>query len=182
MNYLKNNALLLLILVAVLYGAFGGSSVPLFGAAVNEDTTISSRVTFENRVSAQGLTLGGDLCTLTDANGGAYALTEAQMLACNVFEFAAGGAGQEVIALSFPATSTMTTLIPNAGDCRFWWYDASALAAATTTTLTAGTGHNVIAYTTDDDVIDGLEFSQWTMCRAADTDVNTFVSEMLHAD
>jgi hypothetical protein len=129
-----------------------------------------------------GITQGGTNCTLTDANGGTYTLTDAEMEACGQFTFAAGGGGQAAIALTFPATSTMTTTIPNAGQCRTWFYDAGALAVATTTTMTAGAGHNIIAYTNADDVIDGLEYSEITMCRVANGDVNTFVSEMLAAD
>ena len=135
-----------------------------------------------NSVSVGGFTSGAGCTTLTDATGGTYTLTEAELLAASCFEFAAGGAGQATVALTFPATSTMTTLIPDEGDCRNWLYDATALSAATTTTMTAGTGHNVIAYTTADDVIDGAEFAQITMCRASDTDVNTIVTEMLNAD
>lgn len=136
----------------------------------------------DGQTFAGGFTQSAGNTALVDANGGTYTLTQAELLNSSMLTFTAGGAGQEVIALTFPATSTMTTLIPSAGDCRSWWYDSSALAAATTTTLTAGTGHNVIAYTTDDDVIDGNEFSQITMCRRSNTDVNTFVTEMLHAD
>jgi hypothetical protein len=121
-------------------------------------------------------------CTLTDANGGAYVLTDAQTAACGQFTFAAGGAGQAVIALTMPATSTMLLTIPTAGQCRSYFYDANALAAATTTTMTKGDGHDVVAVTTDNDVIDGAEFAQITMCRQTDGDVTTFVSELLHAD
>lgn len=129
-----------------------------------------------------GLTQGGGEVTLTDANGGTYTLTEAELLSGNYLKFAAGGAGQAVVALTLPATSTMTTLIASAGDCREWIYDATALAAATTTTITLGTGHDVIAYTTNDDVIDGNEFAIIKMCRQSDGDVTTFTSELLHAD
>jgi len=137
---------------------------------------------FLDGIYAVKLTTGGPIATLTDANGGTYTLTQAELENSNVLKFAAGGAGQAVIALTFPATSTMNNLIQKAGDCRTWLYDASDLAAATTTTLTAGTGHDVIAYTTNDDVIDGAEFSQITMCRQADGDVTTLVSELLNAD
>lgn len=139
-------------------------------------------LTSTGETAVQGFTQGGGVGTLTDANGGTYTLTQAELLASNYLKFAAGGAGQEVIALAMPATSTMTTLIPNAGDCREWVYDSSALSAATTTTLTLGTGHDIIAYTTNDDVIDGGEYSQIKMCRQPDGDVTTFVTEMLNAD
>ena len=130
-----------------------------------------------------GLSTGGKgITTLTDNDGGTYTLTAGELDRSTYFKFAAGGAGQAVIALTFPATSTMNGVIPKVGECREWIYDATALAVATTTTLTAGTGHNIIAYTTADDVIDGNELSEIRMCRQANGDVNTFVTEMLQAD
>jgi hypothetical protein len=147
------------------------------------DVTDGYSVDTAEVIGATGaITQGGTNCTITDANGGTYTLTDAEMSACGQFTVAAGGAGQAAIALTMPATSTMALTIPNAGQCRKWYYDSSALAAGTTTTMTAGTGHNIIAYTTNDDVIDGGEFSEITMCRASDTDVNTYVTEMLNAD
>lgn len=146
-------------------------------AGIFDGTNFTNPVTFKG-----GLTDGGGCTTLTDANGGTYTLTEAEMLSASCFEFAAGGAGQATIALTFPATSTMTTLLKNAGDCRTWSYDATALSAATTTTMTAGTGINVIAYTTADDVIDGAEYAEIKMCRQSNRNVNLFTTEMLNAD
>lgn len=198
-NYLKQNHLSLLIVLFLIGSGFLGQGQS-FGNAVDR-TTITNPWTFEENITLSSATLtntggattlatttvesfqtGGAMTVLTDANGGTYTLTEVQMLISGGFEFAAGGAGQEVIALTFPATSTMTSLIPNAGDCRAWTYDADALAAATTTTFTAGTGHHLIAYTTNDDVLDGNEFALVKMCRRTDTDVNTFVSELVHSD
>lgn len=130
-----------------------------------------------------GISYGGKgITTLTDANGGAYTLTADELNNSTYFSMTASGIGQEVIQLTFPATSTMNSVIPKVGECREWIYDASALAAATTTTMTAGLGHNIIAYTTNDDVIDGGELSEIRMCRLANGNVNTFVTEMLQAD
>lgn len=148
------------------------------GYKVGGTTVIDS----SRNVAAESFTQGGSACTLTDASGGAYVLTDAEMAACGTFAFAAGGAGQAAIALTFPATSSMALTVPNAGDCKTWFYDASALAAGTTTTMTAGAGHNIIAYTTNDDVIDGAEFAEIQMCRTSSGDVNTLVTELLHAD
>lgn len=127
-------------------------------------------------------TQGGGILAVTDANGGVVTLTEANLLSANVLSMTASGAGQEVIALTLPATSTMTTLIPKAGDFREWIIDASALAAATTTTVTLGTGIDLIAVTTADDVIDGAEWARLSCWRQADTDVTCITSELLNAD
>lgn len=175
------------LVVGVVIGAAVVTAKPQLGGVTIEDESFVGTVsvndlTVTGDTKVEGFQKGGAATRLTDANGGTYTLTEAELLSAGTLEFVAGGAGQATIALTFPATSTMTTLIPNAGDCRTWLYDASALAAATTTTLTAGAGHNVIAYTTNDDVIDGAEFAQIEMCRRTDTDVNTIVTELLHAD
>lgn len=166
----------------------------IIDASGNVDGAItSSNGTFSGTLSVTGtstvgvldaseFTQGGGIATLTDANGGAYTLTQTELLNNNVLAFAASGAGQEVIQLTFPASSSLSAIIPNAGDQRIWLYDASALAAATTTTITAGTGMDIIAVTTNDDVIDGAEWSQITCWRQADTDITCLVSELLHAD
>ena len=128
------------------------------------------------------VTQGTECLTLTDANGGTYTMTDNELAQNSCFKFAAGGSGQAVIALTLPATSTMLNTIPNKGECREWIYDATALSAATTTTITAGTGHDIIAYTTDDDVIDGNELAEIRMCRQSSGNVFTFTTEMLQAD
>ena len=167
----------------------------------SEVTTITNPHTFEENVifstanftstggnttlgttTVESFTQGGDLCTLTDANGGATVLTEAQLLRCSGFEFTASGAGQAAITVEFTPTSTLTSLIPNAGDCKSYWFSADALAAGTTTTMTATSGVHVIGYTTNDDVIDGDEFAVWGLCRRTDRDINWISSELLHAD
>lgn len=155
--------------------------------AVTGATTLSSTLAVTGTstvgvLDASEFTQGGGIATLTDATGGAYTLTQTELLNNNVLSFASGGAGQAVIALTFPATSSLDQIIPNAGDMRTWLYDASALAAATTTTITAGTGMDLIAVTTNDDVIDGAEFAEITCWRQADTDITCLTSELLHSD
>ncbi len=185
---LKSIALVVLGVVAgVLLSAFAGTGAELGGVysitdQVFEDVVVNDLLDSNGETTVQGFTQGGGAVSLVDANGGTYTLTEAELLASNYLKFAAGGTGQAVIALTLPATSTMTTLIKNPGDCREWVYDATELVAATTTTITAGTGHDVIAYTTADDVIDGNEFAFIKMCRQPDMDVTTFTSEILQAD
>lgn len=169
-------------------GGVYSQSVQSFGQGLNAGKSnqlsvdASGNLTVAAAVVVDEFTQGGGVLDITDANGGTYTLTEAELLGASYLKLTASGAGQAAVALTMPATSTMTTLIPNAGDCRSWIYDASAVVAGTTTTMTAGTGHDIIAYTTNDDVIDGAEFAQLTMCRQADGDVTTFTTEMLHAD
>jgi|SRR3989344_3526585 len=133
-------------------------------------------------MSVQELTDGGGQCTITDADGGAYSLTQAELAGCNYLYMTASGAGQEVIQLTFPASSTFTTLIPNVGDHRQWLIDASDLAAATTTTITAAAGFDLIAVTTADDVIDGAEYAELNCWRKSDTDIACVNSELINSD
>ena len=156
-----------LTLVAALSGTSGSFSTTL---GVTGATTL------------QELTQGGGQCTITDANGGAYVLTQAELAACNYLYMTASVAGQAVIALTLPATSTMTTLLANVGDTREWLIDASDLAVATTTTITAGTGVDMLAVTTAEDVIDGGEYSELRCWRKSDTDVACITSELVDSD
>jgi len=166
MKTLKNTIVFLLILVAIFavtYIASPGEVHKFFG----ERTAVQPPKGVLNVV---------------DANGGTYTLTEAELLGVSILEMNAGGAGQAIIALTLPATSTLTSLMPNAGDYREWLIDASALAAATTTTVTAGTGINLIGVTTDDDLIDGLEWARLSCWRKENTDVDCITSELINVD
>ncbi len=155
-----------------------------FSVGTTEQFHVASNgeLTIEAPATVAEFTQGGGILDLADANGGTYTLTQAELLGSSVLKFTAGGAGQAVIALTLPASSTLTSLLPNAGDMREWIYDASALAVATTTTITAGTGVDLIGVTTNDDVIDGLEFARLTCWRQTDTDVSCITSELLHVD
>ncbi len=202
------SALLAIVLVASLIGGaiaglVGGNQSSILGGSTSDswsvggDLSITGASTFTGAITAAALTLsgaftgatttvenlttGGQACSLTDANGGTYTLSAAELAQCGTLDFAASGAGQEVIALTSVASSSVTA-IPNAGDCKEFTYSADALAIATTTTFTAAAGFHLIAATTNDDVIDGDEFSQWEMCRRSDTDINWFVTENVHSD
>jgi hypothetical protein len=189
MNTLKKIGVAILVL---LFGASGGAA---FGGVYSnvakdfsEGISVDGTTVIDGQrgasfatTSAESFTSGGNACAITDANGGTYTLSAAELASCGTLELTASGAGQEVVALTSVATSSLTS-IPNAGDCKEYTYDADAVAAATTTTFTAAAGFHLIAYTTNDDVIDGNEFATMKMCRRADTDVNWFVSELVHSD
>lgn len=159
-----------------------GSGV-ITGTSQTLSTTLSvTGTTTLGRVNTDELTQGGGQCTITDANGGTYTLTADELKDCNYLYMTASGAGQEVIALTLPATSTMTLLLPDVGDYREWLIDASDLAAATTTTITLGTGIDMIAVLAAEDVIDGAEYSELRCWRKSDTDVACVTSELVNSD
>ncbi len=127
----------------------------------------------------------GNCTTLTDANGGTYTLSQAELQGGNCLVFAAGGLGQEVVVLTFPATSTLASIIPNAGDYRTWLYDATALVAATTTTVAAGTGMTLLEPNDGDAhdvIIAGGQYARLECWRQPSTDLTCTVTEMTDAD
>ncbi len=137
---------------------------------------------FPGGLSTSVLTQGGGCESLVDANGGTYTLTASQLDTKNCFQMAAGGSGQDVIALQLPTADQLRLVLPNVGDFREWTYDATALAAATTTTVTAGTGIELIAVTNADDVIDGAEYARLSCWRKSSSAVTCITSELLAAD
>lgn len=141
--------------------------------------TFSSTLDVTGETSVQGFTQGGG-CRASTTVAATETLTEAQLLANNCFEY--NGANAAAITITLPATSTMTTLLPNAGDFREWMIDNAYTAAATTTTIAAGTGIDLIAVTANDDVQDGTEFARLTCYRKTNTDVACIISELLAAD
>lgn len=128
-----------------------------------------------------GLTYG-EGCFSTSTTG----TLNGSMLKNGCIYITATGAGQAVLSLTLPASSTMT-MIPRAGNCTEWFVDNSDVAQATTTTLVAGAGHDIVGLDatgagTGADVIDGLEFAQFKSCRQKDGDIVTFAQEYIHAD
>jgi len=135
-------------------------------------------LTISGSASIDALTQGGGiLATSTTAIVGT--LTQADLSTYSMIEWTLNTANGT---LTLPATSTLTTLLPNAGDSRTWLIHNATTTAAITATIAAGTGIDLIAYTTNDDIIDGTEYAQLTCWRQADTDLTCLTSEILHAD
>jgi hypothetical protein len=165
------------IVVGLLFSTTGATKV---GGVYNqviqnfEKGIVASSVNYINALTQTGGTL-----TITQT-GATRTLTEQELIDNNVIEIAttAGAA----LTLTLPATSTMVTLLPGAGDVREWFID-NQHAAATTTTIAAGAGIDLIAVTANDDVIDGQEVARLTCWRkTVNTDVYCLVSENLKAD
>jgi hypothetical protein len=161
-------------------GFLVGNTVVIDGSGNVDAPITSTSLSVSGESSVQGFTQGGGVLSFTaTSTQAARTLTEAEMIASNVIDIVS--TSSPALTLTLPATSTMTTLLPNAGDMREWFIDNQHL-AATTTTIAAGTGIDLIAVTANDDVIDGQEVSRLTCIRKADTDVYCIVSELLKAD
>lgn len=155
----------------------GEARVVELGAAPSPDV-------YQNTYFYAGLTYGG----------GCFSTTTTGTLTANMLEknsciyISADGAGQAALSLTLPASTTVSSLLPEgAGGCRDWFIDASDVAAGTTTTLVAGTGWDLVGLDatgagTGADVIDGAEFGKLTACRQSDGDIVGYVQEYLAAD
>ena len=146
---------------------------------IDDDATITGDVDINGETSVEGFTDGaGAYATSTSAS--AAALNQAELLAYNMIEMTANVG--TALALSLPASSTWTTLIPDAGDHREWLIHNATTSAGMIITITAGTGIDLIGVTTNDDPIDGTEYSQLECYRQIDTDITCITSELLNVD
>lgn len=90
--------------------------------------------------------------------------------------------GDLAVTLTLPATSTMTSFIPTAGDCYDFRFRNVDGTAATSTTIAAGTGIDLVENENGDVVIEGGNEAQIKFCRESDTDVTVYVDEYIAAD
>lgn len=139
---------------------------------------------FSSPVFARGGLTFGQNCFSTSTTG---TFTAKQLADSSCIYITASGAGQAVLSLTLPATSTMGNVIPDIGMCRTWFVDASDVAAATTTTFVKGTGWNLVGLDatgagTGADVLDGAEYGRFTACREKDKDIVGYMEEWLAAD
>lgn len=151
------------------------SAVALGGAA-----TLSSTLDVTGNTSVGRLTEGGSV-RATTTTVATETLTEAQLISNYVFNYT-GSATAAAITVTLPATSTMTTLMPNAGDSSTWVFENDYGAAATTTTIAAGTGIDLQEPDGQNVVIAFTNKAYVSCYRRADTDVVCSVTETIPAD
>lgn len=121
----------------------------------------------------------GRLTIASSTAGSATTLLEANLTEYSGMDFTPG---DNAVAFTLPATSTMTTFIPDVGDCSLWRIRNLDATAATTTTITAGTGIDLVENENGDVIIDGGNEAQLLFCRELDTDVTVYVDEYIPAD
>lgn len=176
---MKNIVIGVLVLAFAVLGGYAlNNDSKTFGA--NPGTDSYNYQNFLNGAYVKKFTEGGGVLRFTATSTQATrTLTQAELDTYSVIEIVA--TSSPALTLTLPATSTLTTLLKNPGDSRTWFIDNQHL-AATTTTIAAGTGIDLVAYTTNDDVIDGQEISQLTCWRKYNTDVYCLTTEILKAD
>lgn len=133
-----------------------------------------------SRLNVQGHFTQGCGNTATTSTAASYTLLRAELAdACMITWLP-----NVNTTLTFPATSTITDLVPNVGDSRtFRLYNASTTAASSIT-LAAGTGIDLqfSEGTGGDLVLNGLDWGVLTFVRQADTDVTVIWDEFTEAD
>lgn len=113
-------------------------------------------------------TQGGGIVDASDTDA-TIALTQAQLLAGNLYEqpLTIGAA-----TITTPATSTLTTFIPTAGDSASYLIHNATTTAGITLTVAAGTGTNLFTMGTTSVIITPNKVGRLIFTREADTDVS----------
>ena len=150
-----------------------------FSGAINLATaTLSGALTVSGETDLQGLTDGsGSLAIATST--GTTNITAAQLAADSVFEITVNDGA--TASIQWPATSTMSSLFTGESKHRSWLFH-NATTSTMAMTFLAGTGIDFIGVTTNDDVIDETEYSEFECWMKISTDVACRVSELLHID
>ena len=121
---------------------------------------------------------GGVLATST--SGSATYLKEKELNLYTVIEMMLNVTN---FTYTLPATSTLTSLLKNAGDTRSWIFQ-NATSSTMTLTVVKGTGWDLVAYANDDDVLTGNTdiYMKLDCYRKANTDIACLIGEYINAD
>lgn len=163
-------------------GQVRGTTLTITGAStLSGAATLSSALSVSGATSVETLTQGGGVhATTSKVAMTTYTMVESEIDVENTVEWE----NNKNITLTLPATSTLTTIIPNAGDVRQYYFQNASTTAAATITFAAGTGIDLqFAEATGGDlVLNGLDWAKLTFIRQADTDVTVIFDEMTEAD
>ena len=88
---------------------------------------------------------------------------------------------------TLPATTTLSTLMKNAGDSYSWKFQMATTSTGITLTLAKGTGWNLVGVDANTDVIPGAAWGSQEILtvdcvRQVDTDIACFLDEAIAAD
>lgn len=144
---------------------------------LSDDLIVGGNTSFTGTLSITGavdtgiFTQGGDCLSMATSSRGTTTLTQLQLTTYDCFDLTSTVA--QAYGLGLPASSSWTTLIPNVGDSR-QWVIGNATSGAVTLEITVGTGVTLVADTTDDDIIDQLEFAKIDCLRRNATSTPSF--------
>jgi len=171
----------------------GGLGEMAFGAITQDKSTfdhgieilsngldVTGATTMTGALNVSRLTQGGTILATSTDGITTSVLTEAQLIANASIDFTLSTEATHTLTL--PATSTMTTFIPTAGDVAIMRIRVLGTAASASSTITAGTGIDLIEDEGNDVVIEAGNEAYLRFHRESDTDVTVSVTEYIAAD
>lgn len=150
------------------------STLGVTGAA-----TLSSTLSVSGATSLETLTEGGGI-RATSTDNATETLLASDIDVENYLDYTPNINST----LTLPATSTLSAMIPNAGDSRQILFRNASTTAAATLTVAAGTGIDLqyTEATGGDLVLNGLDVAITTWVRKSDTDILVIWDEFTEAD
>lgn len=160
-------------------GISADTTSPSAGQVRGTTLTVTGATTLTGAVSTGVFTEGGGISTISTTSA-TYTLTQAELAAGNVISIA--NTQGAALTLTLPATSTLTTVIPSAGNVRRWYIQNLHTTAASSTTMAAGAGIELQGTSTASALIPGAFWGKLDCYRQASTNVVCFVSTYAVAD
>jgi hypothetical protein len=147
--------------------------------ALTDDMSIGGDLTVTGAADVSTFTEGGGMFTSSTANA-----TETLLVTAMDTENFIDYTPNVNSTLTLPATSTLSALMPTAGDSRQYIIRNASSTAAATLTLAAGAGMDLqfVEATGGDLVLNGLDAGTLTMTRLTDTDILVLFNEYTEAD
>jgi len=136
-------------------------------------TSTPSWLMTESRITVGRLTQGNGILASTSMNT-TVTLVENDLLNYSGWDFTPNAANTVA---TLPASSTLTTFIPNAGQWHTIYLSNKSLVSATTTTVVGGTGTTLYEPTGADVVINGTGKAPLTFFRESNTNISVYVGE-----
>ncbi len=153
-------------------GISADSTSPVAGEVRGTTFTSTGAVTFASG-SVTGAFDGGKFTqgggTLASTTGASSLLLEADLLSYNNLAFAPLLVATTATTLTFPASTTLTTLIPNDGDAMSYWL-SNATGTPSALTLAGNTGTILKNNSSSASTLEG-KFTQFDLVRQANSDV-----------
>lgn len=161
-------------------GVSADSTSPIAGELRGTTLTLTGAGTIAGAVDVARLTQGGEILATSTDGVTTSVLTEAQLISNVSIDFTLSTEATHTLTL--PATSTLTTFIPTAGDSAIMRIRVLGTAASASSTITAGTGMDLVENENGDVVIEAGNEAYLRFYRESDTDVTVSVDEYIAAD
>lgn len=161
-------------------GVSADSTSPIAGEVRGTTLTLTGAATVSGALDVARSTQGGTILATSSTDIATGVLTEAQLISNVSIDLTLSTEATHTLTL--PATSTMTTFIPNAGDTAIMRLRVLGTAVSASSTITAGTGIDLIENENGDVIIEAGNEAYLRFYRESNTDVTVSVDEYIAAD